>query len=260
MKVVILAGGLGSRIEEETVVIPKPLVRVNEYPILWHIMKIYSHYGYNDFIICLGYKGYLIKEYFANYFLHQSDVTFDFTKGYQKIKFHNKNVEDWKVTLIDTGLESQTGARLRRIQDYIKEKTFLMTYGDAVADVDISALVDFHKSHHKHATVTIVQPPGRYGQVELGRGADVRTFEEKPKGDGGYINGGFFVLNKEVFKYLNNDEKLIWEREPLKKLVADRQIQAYTHRGFWRCMDTLRDKRALEVLGKEDKAPWMVWT
>jgi len=259
MKVVILAGGRGTRLEEETTVIPKPLVRIGEYPMLWHIMKIYSTFGCQDFIICLGYKGYLIKEYFANYFLHQSDVTFDFTSGERKIEFTDKNVEPWRVTLVDTGSETQTGGRLKRIQKYVDGETFLMTYGDAVSDVNIKQLIEMHQAHNKLATVTAVQPPGRFGKIQLGADSSVKKFKEKPASDGGLINGGFFVLGPKVFDYLTDGDETIWEGDPMKNLVKDEQVDAYKHRGFWKCMDTLRDKNELVQLWESGSAPWKVW-
>lgn len=257
MKVVILAGGLGTRISEESHLKPKPMIEIGERPILWHIMKIYSHYGFNDFIICLGYKGYSIKEYFAHYFLYESDVTFDFKFSNQQI-IHNHCAEPWKVTLVDTGINTMTGGRVKRIQSYIGNETFMMTYGDGVADINIQRLVDYHKNHGKYATVTSAQPGGRFGALSFGENNQVTGFQEKPKGDGGWINAGFFVLEPQVFDYIAGDPTL-WEREPLENLAGDRQLVAYLNPGFWQPMDTIRDKNLLEDLWKSDKAPWKVW-
>jgi glucose-1-phosphate cytidylyltransferase len=256
MKVVILAGGLGTRISEETVTRPKPMVEIGGRPILWHIMKIYSHYGFQEFIVCLGFKGYMIKEYFSNYFLHMSDVTFDMQQNTMEV--HQKYAEPWKVTLIDTGEETMTGGRVRRIAPYIGNETFMMTYGDGVGNVNIPELLEYHKKHHKYATVTTVQPSGRFGALDLDNNKNVVSFQEKPKGDGSWINGGFFVLEPQILDYVKSD-KTIWEREPLEALAQDRQLVAYTHTGFWQPMDTLRDKTQLEELWKNEKAPWKVW-
>lgn len=256
MKVVILAGGLGTRLSEETDIKPKPMVEVGGKPILWHIMKIYSHHGFNDFIICLGYKGYVIKEYFANYFLHQSDVTIDLNGN--KMEVHNCKAEPWRITLIETGLNTQTGGRIKRIKDYVGNETFMLTYGDGVADVDIAKLLEFHKSHGKTATITAVQPTGRYGVLDLNEKNSVIHFQEKPKGDEVWINGGFFVLEPEAFNYIQGDET-IWEREPLESILKDGQIVAYKHFGLWKCMDTSRDKVELETLWNSGKAAWKVW-
>ncbi len=256
MKVVILAGGLGTRLSEETDVKPKPMVEIGGKPILWHIMKIYSHYGFNDFIICLGYKGYVIKEYFANYFLHQSDVTIDLKNN--KINVHCCKAEDWKITLIDTGLHTMTGGRIKRIKPYTENKTFMVTYGDGVANINIPELVKFHKKHGRFATVTAVQPLGRFGSLELDNNDNVISFIEKPKGDGAWINGGFFVLEPEVFDYIEGDDT-IWERTPLERLAKDSQLVAYKHYGFWKPMDTLRDKLEIENLWNSQKAEWKVW-
>ena len=256
MKVVILAGGLGTRLSEETEIKPKPMVEIGGKSILWHIMKIYSHHGFNDFIICLGYKGYLIKEYFSNYFLHMSDVTIDMKNNSMEV--HQKYVEPWKVTLVDTGDETMTGGRVKRVKDYIKDETFMLTYGDGVADIDLKALVEFHKSHGKYATLTATQPPGRFGAIHFGDKCEVQSFLEKPEGDGGFINGGFFVLHPKVFDYIDGDDT-IWERKPMETLAADGQLMAYKHRGFWQPMDTLRDKHHLEGLWRAGKAPWRVW-
>lgn len=256
MKTVILAGGFGTRLSEETDLKPKPMVEIGGKPILWHIMKIYSHYGFNDFIICLGYKGFMIKEWFANYFIHNSDVTIKIKKN--EMIFHNRPKEDWTVSLIDTGLNTQTGGRLKRVKDYIGNETFMFTYGDCVADININELIKFHKNSGPHlATMTVVQPPGRFGAVEI-NGNKITKFVEKPPGDNAWINGGFFVLEPEVIKYIKDDET-IWEREPLENLAKEGQLMAYKHRGFWKPMDTLRDKRELNALWESKKAPWKVW-
>jgi glucose-1-phosphate cytidylyltransferase len=254
MKVVLLAGGLGTRISEETSVRPKPMVEVGGKPILWHIMKIYAAHGLTDFIVCCGYKGYLIKEYFANYFLHLSDVTIDLGKN--SIEVHQKKAEPWRITLVDTGETTQTGGRLRRVRDYI-DGDFCMTYGDGVGSVNITELIAFHREHGKHATMTAVQPPGRFGALEL-NGNQVQSFIEKPTGDGGWINGGFFVLNPAVLDLIEGDETL-WERQPLETLANTGQLQAWFHRGFWQPMDTLRDKNYLEELWTSGRAPWKTW-
>lgn len=256
MKAVILAGGLGTRISEETSVKPKPMVEVGGKPILWHIMKIYSHYGINDFVICCGYKGYVIKEYFANYFLHMSDVTFDMSTNQMEV--HQRFAESWKVTLVDTGENSMTGGRLGRVKDYVKdEEAFCFTYGDGVADVNIGELVEFHKKSGTKATLTATYPPGRFGALDI-RGDKVKSFTEKPKGDGGLINGGFFVLSPKVLDLITGDD-CIWEREPLEALAAEGELAAYAHDGFWQPMDTLRDKVHLEELWQSGKAPWKKW-
>ncbi|MFZ2162796.1 MAG: glucose-1-phosphate cytidylyltransferase [Sideroxyarcus sp.] len=256
MIAVILAGGLGTRISEETHLKPKPMIEIGGRPILWHIMKIYSAHGVNDFIICCGYKGYVIKEYFANYFLHMSDVTFDMTSNQMEV--HHKKAEPWRVTLVDTGDETLTGGRLKRVANYLKdEQAFCLTYGDGVADVDITAQLAFHKQHGKHATVTAVQPPGRYGALNMD-GKSVRGFIEKPQGDGGWINGGFFVLSPKCIDLIANDSTS-WEGEPLSKLASQGELMAYEHNGFWQPMDTLRDKNQLEDLWQSGKAPWKVW-
>ena len=257
MKAVILAGGFGTRLSEETVVRPKPMVEIGGKPILWHIMKIFGSHGVNDFIICCGYKGYVIKEYFNNYFLHMSDVTFDMRNN--KMEVQQNGVEPWRVTLIDTGENTMTGGRLKRVRDYIGDDTFYFTYGDGVADVDISALTAFHKKHGKWATLTAVQPPGRFGAFQLGPDqASICTFTEKPVGDGSWVNGGYFVLEPQVIDYID-DDATTWEREPLERLALDGMISAYKHRGFWQPMDTLRDKNQLEDLWQSGKAPWKVW-
>ena len=257
MKVVILAGGLGTRISEESHLKPKPMITIGDRPILWHIMKIYSNYGFNDFLICLGYKGYVIKEYFSNYFLHGSDVTFDF-KNQNELKIHRKSVEPWRISLIDTGKDSMTGGRVKRIQKYIGDESFMLTYGDGVSDVNIKQLVHFHQSHGKKATVTAVQPSGRFGAMSLSGDGTVLDFKEKPKGDGGWINGGFFIFEPEIFDYLDGDHSIL-EKEPLEKLAQEGQLQAYKHNGFWYAMDTLRDRNHLEQLWKTEKAPWKLW-
>lgn len=258
MKVVILAGGFGSRISEESHLKPKPMIEIGGRPILWHIMKIYSSFGYHDFVICLGYKGYCIKEYFAHYFLHEADVTFDFrTSGEQQI-IHDHHAEPWRVTLVNTGLNTMTGGRVKRIQKYIGNEPFMLTYGDGVGDVNIPRLVDYHKSHGKLATVTSVQPTGRFGALDLSSGNRVLGFHEKPQGDGGWINGGFFVLQPDIFEYIAGDET-IFERDPMENMAKDGQLIAYKHLGFWQPMDTMRDREHLEGLWKKEKAPWKLW-
>ena len=257
MKAVILAGGLGTRISEETHLRPKPMIEIGGKPILWHILKLYSHYGINEFVICCGYKGYVIKEYFANYFLHMSDVTFNMRTNAMEV--HQKNAEPWEVTLVDTGENTLTGGRLKRVREYISGSSFCFTYGDGVADVQIDKLIQMHKAGGKLATVTAVQPPGRYGLLALDDGTGlVNGFQEKPQGDGGWINGGFFVLEPEVLDLIEGDNTT-WEQEPLKRLAADGQLQAYQHRGFWQPMDTLRDRVQLEELWNSNKAPWKLW-
>jgi glucose-1-phosphate cytidylyltransferase len=257
MKVVLLAGGFGSRISEESYLKPKPMIEIGEKPILWHIMKIYSHFGFNEFVICLGYKGYWIKQYFADYFLHQSDVTFDFTDG-NSLVFHNRMAEPWKVTLVNTGLNTMTGGRVKRVQPYIGKEPFLLTYGDGVADVDIGALIAFHKKQGKLATVTSTQPAGRFGTLDIGADESVKSFSEKLKGDGSWINAGFFVMQPEIFDYIAGDETLL-EKEPLEKLARDGQLSAYKHHGFWQPMDTMRDRTHLEKLWADGKAAWKIW-
>jgi len=256
MKVAILAGGFGTRLNEETEIKPKPMVEVGEKPILWHIMKIYSHYGYNDFVICLGYKGYIIKEYFVNYFLHQSDLTVDVSNN--KMEVHSSFAEPWKVTLVDTGLNTQTGGRIKRIQKYIGNETFMLTYGDGVGNININELVEFHKKNGKYATLTSVQPEGRYGSLDIDDNA-VKSFQEKTKGDGAWVNGGFFVLEPKIFDYIKDGDSTIWERAPLENLAIDGQLTAYKHYDFWKCMDTLRDKNQLNELYTTGKAKWKVW-
>lgn len=255
MKAVILAGGLGTRISEETTLKPKPMVEIGSQPILWHIMKLYSHYGINDFIICLGYKGYMIKEYFSNYFLHTSDVTFDMCTN--EMQVHRNTSEAWKVTLIDTGEHSMTGGRLKRVEKYLEGETFCFTYGDGVSDVNIAELIDYHKKSKRKATVTTVRPPGRFGVIELEKGR-VGGFREKPEGDTSWINGGFFVLEPEVLQYID-DDLCTWEQAPMERLAAEGELSAYMHYGFWQPMDTLRDKMKLEELWKSEEAPWKVW-
>ena len=255
MKAVILAGGLGTRISEESYLKPKPMIEIGGKPILWHIMKIYSHYGVNDFIICCGYRGYVIKEYFANYFLHMSDVTFDTANNTMEV--HQRHVEPWRVTLIDTGQDTLTGGRLRRVRGHIGQETFCFTYGDGLANIDIRALVDFHKKHGKPATVTAILPPGRYGALNLD-GVQVKSFQEKPAGDHSWINGGFFVLEPTVIDRIDND-MTSWEGEPLAELAADAELMAFYHRGFWQAMDTMRDKNQLEELWARGNPPWKVW-
>ena len=256
MKAVILAGGLGTRFAEETSLRPKPMIEIGGRPILWHILKIYAAHGVNDFVICCGYKGYVIKEYFANYFLHMSDVTFDM-RGNEMI-VHERRAEPWKVTLVDTGDESMTGGRLKRVADYVKdEEFFFFTYGDGVGDIDITKSIEFHKSHGKLATMTATYPPGRFGALEIEDGR-ITHFLEKPKGDGGMINGGYFVMSPKVIDYFAEDAT-IWEQEPLRNLAMDGELMAYEHHGFWQPMDTLRDKQHLEELWSSGKAPWRVW-
>ena len=257
MKAVILAGGLGTRISEETQTKPKPMIEIGGMPILWHIMKIYSHYGINEFIICCGYKGYVIKEYFKNYFLHMSNITFDLQKNSMYV--HNYNAESWKVTLVDTGDNSMTGGRLKRIKEYIaKDESFCFTYGDGVSDINITKLIQFHNNHKKLATLTATYPPSRFGVLALDSENSVKSFEEKPKGELGLINGGFFVLNYNVFDFIEND-LTVWEKEPLKKLCEINHLKAYIHDGFWQPMDTLRDKIYLEELWNSNSTPWKVW-
>ena len=257
MKVVLLAGGFGTRISEESHLKPKPMIEIGERPILWHIMKTYSYFGFNDFIICLGYKGYCIKEYFAHYFMHEADVTFDFRISNQQI-IHRHCAEPWRVTLINTGLNTMTGGRVKRIQPYIGNEPFMLTYGDGVANVDIAALVKYHREQGKLTTVTSVQPGGRFGALNLTDENLVTGFQEKPKGDGAWINGGFFVMQPEVFDYIDGDNTVL-EREPLEKLARNNQLVAYKHDGFWQPMDSLRDKNQLEDLWKSGNPPWKVW-
>jgi glucose-1-phosphate cytidylyltransferase len=257
MKVVILAGGLGTRLSEETDLKPKPMVEIGGKPIIWHIMKIYSFYGYNEFIICCGYKGYLIKEYFANYFLHQADVTIDLQNN--NLEIHKSNAEPWKITLVDTGLNTMTGGRIKRIQKYVGEEIFMLTYGDGLSNIDINALIVFHKNHGKLATLTAVQTSGKFGALNLDSGTKVNSFLEKPKGDGAWINGGFFILDPGIFNYIKNGDNEIWERTPLENLAHNNELQAYKHSGFWRPMDTLRDKIELENMWNASDCEWRLW-
>ncbi|OPY87033.1 MAG: Glucose-1-phosphate cytidylyltransferase [Syntrophaceae bacterium PtaU1.Bin231] len=255
MKVVILCGGMGTRLREETEYRPKPMIEIGEKPILWHIIKMYSSFGFNDFVICLGYRGYVIKEYFSNYFLHQSDVTIDLGKN--SLEVHDSHAERWRITLVDTGLNTMTGGRIRRIRKYV-DGTFMLTYGDGVADVDIGRLVSFHKAHGRLATITAVQPSGRFGALDIDSRDHVVSFKEKPKGDNAWINGGFFVLESKVFDYIEGD-RTIWEREPLETLARNGELAAYRHTGFWQPMDTLRDKNQLDELWGTGKPPWKTW-
>lgn len=256
MKVLILAGGLGSRLSEETIIKPKPMVELGGRPILWHIMKIYSTYGYNEFIILCGYKGYMIKEFFANYYRHRSDLTVDLVNN--SISYHKNHCEPWKVTLIDTGVETMTGGRIKRVQEYVDNEPFMLTYGDGVADIDIQKLVEFHKSHGKLITLTSVLPEGRFGALSIDNSNMVSSFQEKPKGDGSWINCGFFVCQPEVFNYIA-DDSTFFEREPLEELAREGELYTYKHNGFWRPMDTLRDKTLLEEMIENNSAPWIKW-
>ncbi len=255
MKAVILAGGLGTRISEESALRPKPMIEIGGKPILWHIMKIYSTHGINDFIICLGYKGYVIKEYFANYFLHMSDVTIDMQQN--KLETHQNNAEPWRVTLVDTGEHTMTGGRLKRVAHYLDDEAFCLTYGDGVGDVDVTRAIAFHKEQGMLATLTATQPPGRFGALNMDR-HKITSFQEKPQGDGGWINGGFFVLSPKVINYIE-DDSIPWEREPMERLASEGQLSAYLHHGFWQPMDTLRDRTFLEELWANGKAPWKTW-
>ncbi|WP_449437257.1 glucose-1-phosphate cytidylyltransferase [Pedobacter steynii] len=258
MKVVILAGGFGTRLSEETVSIPKPMVQIGDKPIIWHIMKIYSHYGFNDFIILGGYKSYVIKEYFSNYFLHQSDVRIDLSNNSMEIL--DSKSEPWKITILDTGLNTLTGGRINRAKEYLKDETFLLTYGDGVSNVNIKELVDFHKAHGKSITMTAVQPEGRFGALDINHDSNkVNFFMEKPKGDGSWINGGFFVCEPKVFDYIDKGDETIWERTPLEKLAENNELFAYKHFDFWKPMDTLRDKVQLEEMWENNKASWKLW-
>lgn len=257
MKVLILAGGLGSRLSEETILKPKPMVEIGGKPILWHIMKIYSHYGFNEFIILCGYKGYMIKEYFANYYRHMSDMTIDMTTN--TITHHANHAEPWKVTLVDTGLDTMTGGRIKRVKEYIGNEPFMLTYGDGVGDIDITSLLQYHQSHGKVVTMTSVQPEGRYGSLVINNQNQVQAFIEKPKGDGAWINAGFFVCNPEVLDYISEGDKIIFEREPLESLAKAGQLNTYKHEGFWKPMDTQRDKFQLEDLIECKTAPWIKW-
>ncbi len=257
MKVVILAGGRGTRISEETEIIPKPMIEIGGKPILWHIMKLYSHYGFNDFIISLGYRGYLIKEYFSHYFLHMSDVTIDLSKN--KTSIHATASEPWKITLVDTGVETMTGGRINRVRKYIGNESFMLTYGDGLADIDLGKLLKLHKKNKKIATLTAVQHAGRFGVLDINRGDTVTSFLEKPKGESSWINGGFFVIEPSVFDFITEGDATIWERAPLESLAKRGDLKAYKHDGFWRCMDTLRDKNELESIWQSGAAPWKVW-
>ena len=257
MKAVILAGGIGTRITEESVLKPKPMIEIGGKPIIWHIMKLYTKYGVNDFIICLGYKGFVIKEYFANYYLHESDVTFDFSNRSERL-VHANTAEPWKVTLVNTGADTMTGGRVRRIKDYVGDETFLLTYGDGLADINIASLIAFHKKNKKLATVTAVNPAGRFGLLDMDEKGNVSRFLEKPEGDGNWINGGFFVMEPDIFDCLE-DDKTVLERKPLETLAAQGNLKAYRHEGFWYAMDTVRDKIYLEELWNTGNAPWKVW-
>ncbi len=257
MKVVILAGGFGTRISEESHLIPKPMIEIGEKPILWHIMKYYASFSYNDFIICCGYKQYVIKEFFADYYLHMSDVTYDFTAE-NKMIVHNNNIEPWKVTLIDTGLNTMTGGRIKRVKDYIGDETFMLTYGDGVSDVNIEELVKFHKLHRKIATITAIQPGVRFGMLDINDDERINSFKEKSKEDSNWINGGFMVLNPEIVDYIDGDAT-VFEKEPLEAVALEGQLKAFRHHGFWQCMDTMRDKELLERLLTSRQAPWKVW-
>lgn len=257
MKVVILAGGLGTRISEETDIKPKPMIEVGGKPILWHIMKLYSHYGFNEFVICAGYKAYSIKDFFYHYYMHSSDMTIDMSTN--EVTFHHSHAEHWKVTVVDTGLNSMTGGRIKRVQPYIGDESFMLTYGDGVSNVNIQSLVDYHKVSGKLATLTAVQPSGKFGALQLSQSSEVTSFMEKPKGDGAWINGGFFVCEPDVFSYITEDDSCIWERGPMESLSRDGQLGAYKFSGFWKPMDTLRDKLELSEMWDNGNAPWKVW-
>ena len=257
MKVVILAGGLGTRISEESHLIPKPMIEIGDKPILWHIMKYYSSFGFNEFIICAGYKQYVIKEYFSDYYLHNSDITFDFTNGLESIKVHNNHAEPWKVTIVDTGLNTMTGGRIKRIQDFIGNESFMLTYGDGVSNVDLNELVRKHTSSHNTVTLTAIQPGGRFGVLDINH-SQISSFKEKSIEDGGWVNGGFMVVEPEIFKYLDGDH-CIFEREPLDTLAKENKLGAYQHYGFWQCMDTMRDKTYLDQRWESNDAKWKVW-
>lgn len=257
MKVLLLAGGFGTRLSEETEIRPKPMVEIGGKPILWHIMKIYSSYGFNEFVVLLGYKGYYIKEYFANYFLHQSDVTLDISTG--KMEVLNNSSEPWKITLLDTGFDTMTGGRIKRAQDFVEDEAFMLTYGDGVSDINIEELVKFHKSHGKAMTMTSAQPDGRFGALNIEENFQVSSFQEKPKGDGGWINAGFFICEPKVFDYITDGDNCIFEQAPLQNLAKDGEIFTFKHSGFWKPMDTLRDKQELQRLWDSKKAPWKVW-
>jgi glucose-1-phosphate cytidylyltransferase len=257
MKVVILAGGLGTRLSEETVLKPKPMVEIGGMPILWHIMKIYSSYGFNDFVICLGYKGYIVKEYFANYFLHKSDVTIDLKNN--AVEVHDSQAEPWKITMVDTGNDSMTGGRIRRIRQYVENETFMLTYGDGVGSINIEALLKFHKENGKLCTVTSVQPSGRFGALNILEDNSVHSFMEKPKGDGAWINGGYFVCEPGIFDYITDGDSTVWEQKPMENIANEGQMSAYKHNGFWRPMDTLKDKHDLNEMWDGNNAPWKLW-
>lgn len=257
MKVVILAGGFGTRISEESYLKPKPMIEIGGMPILWHIMKSYSHFGHNEFVICCGYKQTVIKNFFSNYYMHLCDVTYDFTSN-NSVKIHNSYSEPWKVTVIDTGLNTMTGGRIKRIQPYVGDETFLLTYGDGVCDVDINKLIKFHEDKKKYVTMTAIQPGGRFGSLDIRPDDSIAAFAEKKKEDGGWINGGFMVVEPQVFDYIDGDDT-VFEREPLERLAKENQISAYKHDGFWQCMDTMRDKETLENLLRQNKAPWKYW-
>lgn len=257
MKVVILAGGFGTRISEESVFKPKPMIEIGEMPVIWHIMKIYSQHGIKEFIICAGYKQQVIKEWFADYFLHTSDVTFDFSNG-NKIIVHNKRTEEWKVTVVDTGLETQTGGRIKRVKDYIGEEDFMLTYGDAVGDVDVTKLMDYHRQHGKIGTISVYNFGQNKGVLDIGMNGEVEAFREKSDLDGNLINIGFMVFRPEIFDYIEGDH-ILFEQEPMKRLVEEKQLMSYVHKGFWQCMDTKREKDKLEMLWKNEQAPWKVW-
>lgn len=257
MKTIILAGGFGTRISEQSHLIPKPMIEIGEQPILWHIMKYFSSFGHNDFIICCGYKQYVIKEFFAEYYLHTSDVTFDFSSE-NKMVIHTNKSEPWRVTLVDTGLNTMTGGRLKRVKDYFCNETFMLTYGDGVADIDLDRLLAFHEAHGKTATITAIQPEGRFGMLDITRDAQITRFKEKSKEDGGWINGGFMVLEPNIIDYISGDD-CVFEQYPLEQLARENELMAYRHNGFWQCMDTMRDKELLEKLWAADKAPWKVW-
>ena len=258
MKVIILAGGFGTRISEESHLKPKPMIEIGGMPIIWHIMKLYFHYGFNDFVICAGYKQYVIKEYFSNYFLHKSDITYDFTDGKHNMVIHNNFAEPWKVTVVDTGLNTMTGGRIKRVKKYIGNEPFMVTYGDGVSDVNVKKLIEFHNSHGKLMTLTGVKPEGRFGVMDFSDDNYVRSFREKSKADSGWINGGFLVCNPEVIDYIN-DDTIMLEREPMEKLATEGQLMCYKHYGFWQCMDTMRDKEKLDMLWSKNEAPWKVW-
>lgn len=258
MKVVILAGGFGTRISEESHLKPKPMIEIGGMPIMWHIMKLYSYYGFHEFVICAGYKQYVIKEYFANYFLHKSDITYDFTTGKHDMIIHNNTAEPWKVTVVDTGLETMTGGRVKRVKKYLGNEPFMVTYGDGVSDVNIKKLVEFHQQHGKAMTLTGIRPEGRFGVIDFSEGNQVLAFREKSKEDSGWINGGFLVCNPQVLDYIA-DDTIMLEREPMEQLARENQLMCYKHDGFWQCMDTLRDKEKLEKLWTSGEAPWKVW-